>query len=140
VNVIHVSFRLDGPNRDFDVWFLPLVAAVRTADGCVVYDYSVDSVDPRRRYIFEAWESQAKLRAHQCAAAHVEMLALGTTVYGMSDLQICSWTDAGPVKRSTRRRTDEHVDGRGHLDTLIAGVQSRYLDGNRDRVLHRPER
>jgi len=124
--IVYVSFELDGDPVAFDAWFLPLVAATRETPGCVVYDYLEDPTNVRRRHMVEVWDSDASLAAHAGAAPHVEMLALGTVCHGMRDLEIHRWARADGYQYGTRRRTDEHVDGRDHLDELIAAVQARH--------------
>ena len=138
--IIYVSFQLDGDPQAFDSWFLPLVGQTRAATGCIAYDYSVDPVEPTRRYMFEAWSSDEALEAHHGAAEHVEMLALGTRVHGMRDLLIHRWDGLDQHRISTRRATDEHVDGREHVDALIAAVQARHHGSTgREAVLERSD-
>jgi len=126
VIIIYVSFQLDGAAQAFDSWFVPLVEQTRRADGCISYDYLIDRVESTKRYLFEAWSSEDALEAHHAAPEHVEMLALGTLVHGMRDLQIHRFDGLDRHRASTRRTTDEHVDGREHVDELITAVQARY--------------
>jgi quinol monooxygenase YgiN len=126
VIIIYVSFHLDGDAQAFDAWFLPLVEQTRSAAGCIAYDYSVDPVELKRRCMFEAWSSHEALDEHHAAPEHVEMLALGTLVHGMRDLRIDRWDGLDQHRVSTRHSTDEHVDGREHVDALIAAVQARH--------------
>jgi len=126
VIIVYVSFELDGDPIEFDAWFLPLVAETRGTPGCVVYDYLTDPANPSRRYMMEVWDSEATLAAHAAAPAHVEMLALGTMRHGMRDLDIHRWNGVDDYRHRTRGRTDEHVDGRDHVDELIAAVQGRH--------------
>jgi quinol monooxygenase YgiN len=140
VIIIYVSFQLDGDAQAFDSWFLPLVEQTRGAAGCVAYDYLVDPVEATRRYLFEAWSSDEALEAHHAAAEHVEMLALGTLAHGMRDLLIDRWDGLDQHRASTRRTTDEHVDGREHIDALIADVQARHhRSTGREAILERSD-
>jgi len=140
VIVIYVSFQLDGDVQAFESWFVPLLEQTRSAEGCVVYDYLVDPVEPKRRYMLEAWSSDEALEAHHAAPEHVEMLALGTLVHGLRDLRVHPFDGLDRHRVSTRRTTDEHVDGREHVDELITAVQARYHRSiGREAVLERSD-
>ena len=125
--IIYVSFEFDGDPAEFDAWFIPLVEETRASPGCTAYEYLVDPVRASRRYMFEVWESEAAATHHSGAPAHVEMLALGTAQFGMRDLRIERWDNPAVHKHSVRARTDEHVDGREHVDDLIAAIQREHF-------------
>ena len=125
--IIYVSFELESDPVEFDAWFMPLVEETRASAGCIAYDYLVDPVRRSRRYMFEVWDSDSAATRHSGAPAHLEMLALGTSRYGMRDLRIDRWDDPRRHKHSMRARTDEHVEGRDHVDELIASIQREHF-------------
>jgi quinol monooxygenase YgiN len=118
--VMHVSFEIEGETALLDAWIVPLVQRSRQASGCMLYEYLLDPEDPQKRRIIEVFESPEALAAHVGAPVHVEMLAEGSRVYGMRDLQIRQWNAAEGYRFTTRDRTDQQVDGRKHVDALIA--------------------
>jgi quinol monooxygenase YgiN len=123
--VMHVSFEVERDPALLDAWIVPLVQRARKVPGCMLYEYLIDPEDPRKRRIIEVFESAEALAAHLGAPVHVEMLAEGSRVYGMRDLQIHQWKAAEGYRFTTRERTDQHVDGREHVDALIAGYWER---------------
>ncbi len=69
--VIAGTFRVPSQNL---AAFLPhmeaMLAASRAEDGCLVYSYAQDVLDPGLIRVFEAWRDQAALDAH-IKAAHM---------------------------------------------------------------------
>lgn len=104
--VTHLSFTVD-PDRSeaFDRWFPPLVARTLTHAGCLGYDHLVDPARPGRHVLLEVWASDEALAGHTRTAEHAEIIQLGSARYGMRDLVLRQWRDAGDCLVTRRPRT-----------------------------------
>lgn len=119
--VTYVSFAVSDDRRDdFERWFIPLVEKTRSQTGCVAYDYLRDRERPGVGFMVEVWESPEAYAAHHSHPDHVEMLARGSSEFGMKDLQIHSWNDAQGYTLTDRSRTDSPVQGRDLVNRLVA--------------------
>jgi quinol monooxygenase YgiN len=125
--VNYVTFAVDTEDRAaFDSWYLRLVEAARQEDGCIVYDYLTDPSRPGRGITLAAWESEADLAAHRLHPSHIELMALGSTKWGMHDIKVHSWTEIGGYRTAERPRLDgpsEDNTGREAMHTLIKQYQ-----------------
>jgi quinol monooxygenase YgiN len=125
VIVVFVSFRVpDADRAAFDRWMAPLIEAARAEDGCVVYEYFTDPVDPGRGVMLEAWESAEALDAHSVHPAHVEMVAFGTQRWDMRDLAIHSWGDASAHAFASRPTIDVPAPGREAMMKAVKRLRS----------------
>jgi quinol monooxygenase YgiN len=122
--VTYVSFEIEpGRRADFETWFVPLVEKTRTQAGCVVYDYLLDPQSPATGRMVEIWASAEAYEAHHRHRDHIEMLARGSSDFGMKNLRIHLWTDAEGYSVSERARTDQSVPGRDVVNQLVAEYQ-----------------
>jgi quinol monooxygenase YgiN len=123
--ITYVSFSIaDGRRAEFENWFLPLVEKTRTQPGCLAYDYLYDPQRPEQGLMVEIWTSPEAYSAHHCHPDHIEMLARGSSEFGMTELQIHSWSDAQGYTLTDRARTDTPVQGRDLVNRLIAEYSS----------------
>ena len=123
--VTYVSFSIGGGRKaEFENWFLPLVEKTRTQTGCVAYDYLYDPQRPEQGLMVEIWASPEAYSAHHSHPDHIEMLARGSSEFGMTDLQIHSWSDAQGYTLTDRARTDSPVQGRDLVNRLVAEYTS----------------
>jgi quinol monooxygenase YgiN len=132
VIVIYVSFLVDGDLDDLDNWIIPLFQKERQEPGVVAYDYLIDQEQPTRRRVVEVFADRESAKHHVTSAAHIEMLALGSMVYGMRDFEMHVWGKAEQYRHSTRPRSDSHVDGREQAEQLISEFQRRYAESRQN--------
>ena len=102
----------------------PLIEAARAEEGCVLYEYFTDPVDPGRGVMLEAWESAEALAAHSVHPAHVEMVAFGTQRWGMRDFVIHVWGDASAHTFVSRPTIDVPVPGREAMMEAVEHLRS----------------
>jgi quinol monooxygenase YgiN len=122
--VTYVSFDIEPSRRDdFEAWFYPLVEKTRIQMGCVAYDYLPDPQQAGLGRMVEVWASPEAYRAHHSHPDHIEMLARGSSEFGMKDLRIHSWTEAQGYSLTDRTRTDDSVPGRDLVNKLVAEYQ-----------------
>jgi quinol monooxygenase YgiN len=130
--VVYVSFVVPTPNREqFDAWLRPLVEAARRETGCVTYDYLHDPQNPDRGQIVEIWQSKEDLDRHSVDPDHVEMVALGSIRWGMTDLHI-HVVAGGTHSYVEQDRIDVPAPGREAMQALVDVVQERYRSGVRN--------
>ena len=129
--VMYVSFLVDGDLDALDNWIIPLFQSERLQPGVVAYDYLIDPEHPARRRVVEVFADEKSARHHVTSPAHIEMLALGSMVYGMRDLDIHVWGEAEQYRHSTRPRSDSRVDGREQAGELISEFQRAYAERRR---------
>jgi quinol monooxygenase YgiN len=86
--IVMGSFRL--PLENFDV-ALPMmdkvIATTRNEDGCLLYAYSRDMVDPGLVRVSEQWRDRAALDAH-FQTPHMKVWATERVGLGLSDRDI----------------------------------------------------
>ena len=70
-----------------------MVAASRAEDGCVVYAYAEDLLEPGLIRVSEIWRDQAALDAH-ARSAHIQAWRAVWTGLGLHDRQLVAY-DAG---------------------------------------------
>jgi quinol monooxygenase YgiN len=83
-----------------DERYLELLAACRAEPGCLAYDLRIDPTDPRRRSLFQAWESPEAFQAHLVSPAHDQM-ANRDSPSPARDVQLMRWSDAEGFERLT---------------------------------------
>ena len=104
--VNHLSFSVAAAKQSaFDEWFPPLVQRTLSHSGCVGYDHLVDPNDPHHHFLIEVWASPEALEAHAKTAEHAEITRDGTALFGMHDLVLRRWADAGGFTITERPRT-----------------------------------
>jgi quinol monooxygenase YgiN len=120
--ISYVSFEIDPQKVEaFEEWFEPLVERTKQQhSGCVAYDYMLEPHDPERRLLVEVWATEADHAAHHSHEDHIEMLARGSSEFGMKNLRIHNWSQAEGYSFSTRARSDEPVPGREQLNELTS--------------------
>jgi quinol monooxygenase YgiN len=64
-----------------------MLAASRAEDGCLVYSYAVDVLEPGLVRVFEAWRDQAALDAH-FQAPHMADWRAAWPEFGVSDRRL----------------------------------------------------
>jgi quinol monooxygenase YgiN len=64
-----------------------MLAASRAEDGCLVYSYAVDVLEPGLVRVFEAWRDQAALEAH-FQAPHMAEWRAAWPEFGVSDRRL----------------------------------------------------
>jgi quinol monooxygenase YgiN len=119
VIVTYVTFEVTGDKRDFDDWFTLIVNQTKGSNGCVVYDYSVDPIDPSRCSIVEVWQSRGHRDANLTQPAHIEMVARGSRDFGMINFQAHYWSEAEGHAFVTRQRSEEVGTDRAELRRLV---------------------
>ena len=122
-----VSFYVDAPDLEaFDRWYIGLVEDAQKEPGCMVYEYMRDPRDARHCFMLAAWENEADIAAHRLHPSHVELLAFGSTRWGIRDLHRHSWADVGGHTASGRPRIDgSDLDGesRATMHALVSRLQ-----------------
>jgi quinol monooxygenase YgiN len=99
------QFDLVGDGDEFDAWYLPLADKMRALPGNVFYRLLHDPLDPNRRVVTEAWETEEAHLAHLIDPDHVEIIALGSE-QGMRNMYVHHWAQAdGHIERG-RERTE----------------------------------
>ena len=83
-----------------DERWVGLLAECRAEPGCLAYDFRIDPTDPRRRSLFQAWESAEAFQAHLVSPAHDKMVNRDTPTPNR-DVQLMRWSDAGGFERRT---------------------------------------
>jgi quinol monooxygenase YgiN len=120
VLVTYVTFDVDQRTEaEFDQWFATLVRAIRATKGCVVYDFLASPGLPGARAMVEVWESKADREAHLVLPAHIEMVARGSSDFGMCNLRAHYWEEAGQHRVIERPRSDSPVEGRDTMNRLV---------------------
>jgi len=121
--VNYVTFDVDTPDRaGFDAWYGKLVDDAKSEPGCIIYDYMSDPRSPTRGMILAAWESEDDIAAHRIHPSHVEIMALGSSEWGMHNFRIESFFEIGGHKVGERDRMDpanEPADVRDEIAELI---------------------
>jgi quinol monooxygenase YgiN len=64
-----------------------MLAASRAEDGCIVYSYAEDVIEPGLIRVFEAWRDQAAIDAH-FAAPHMATWRAAWPGFGVSDRRL----------------------------------------------------
>ena len=119
--VVHVEFDYVGDQRDeFQAWLLGFIAQYRREPGCLGYDLLIDPQDPNRHVIIEVWAHHDALEAHAIGSAHIEQRALTTLRWGVRDLRVRFWRDAGEMAESVIHETHQPVPGRDVMNQRIA--------------------
>jgi quinol monooxygenase YgiN len=130
--VTHLSFAVDADRSTaFDCWFPPLVARTQTHPGCLGYDHLVDPASPDRHVLLEVWASREALAGHTRTAEHAEIIQLGSTRYGMRDLVLRQWLDAGDCTITRRPRTTKELAVGPEVGTEAVRDGLGMLPGNR---------
>jgi quinol monooxygenase YgiN len=92
--VVYASFRVGHRDRAaFDAWLLPLIGRVRAQEGCTIYDYWLDPVQPERGVIFQAWESEEAFNRYSKGSEHTELVG-GCSRWSIDDTWTHWWQDA----------------------------------------------
>jgi quinol monooxygenase YgiN len=129
--VMYVSFEFDGDPDELDRWIIPLFQRERQEEGVLAYDYLIDPEHPRRRRVVEVFADAEATKHHLTSPAHVEMLALGSMVYGMRDFNIHLWGSAVEYRHTTRPRSDSSVPERELVHGLISNFQRQYAESRK---------
>ena len=104
--VTHLSFTVDADREeDFRRWFPPLVERTQAHAGCLGYEHLIDPARPGCHVLLEVWASQDALASHTRTPEHAEISRLGSTRYGMRDLVVRQWRDAGDCTITRRPGT-----------------------------------
>src|SRR5579864_5209679 len=128
--VIYGSFEVGTDDRAaFDEWHLSCVSIAQKEKGCVAYDYLHDPLHPERGVNVEIWETREDWQAHLLDPDHVEMMARASFEWGVRDLRVHFWLEAGGHQFGVRERTDTPMEGRGDLYERIAALQEGYRSG-----------
>ena len=126
--VNYVTFEVDTDDRSaFDQWYLRLVDDARQEDGCILYVYLTDPAHPTRGVTIAAWREEENIAAHRLHPSHIELVALGSTKWGMRDLTVHSFRDVGRYKVGSRERVDDEAVGeeaREEMHALIRAYQA----------------
>ena len=86
--IVMGSFRL--PAESFELaqpMMAKVIAATRAEDGCLLYAYSRDTIDPEVVRVSEKWRDHAALDAH-FQTAHMKVWAQERASLGLSDRDI----------------------------------------------------
>jgi len=135
--VNYVTFEVDTDDRDaFDRWYLRLVDDARQEDGCILYVYLTDPRHPTRGATIAAWRGEDDIAAHRLHPSHIELLALGSTKWGMRDITVHSFRDVGRYQVGGRARVDAEAGdkaGRAQMHALIRAYQAALPPDGEDR-------
>jgi quinol monooxygenase YgiN len=119
---IYCTFEVPEESRAaFDDWFLGLAQECQREEGCIAYDYLQNPQHPGRCTLFEAWDGDEHFQAHLYFHAHVDMIAFGTSRWGMRNIVVHTWREGGYAKRELTS-TEQAVD-----EQLLAVVRERQL-------------
>lgn len=67
-----------------------MLAASRAEDGCLVYSYALDLVEPGVVRVFEAWRDPAALEAH-FQTPHMAAWRAAWPAFGVSDRRLIAY-------------------------------------------------
>jgi quinol monooxygenase YgiN len=96
VVVSYTTFAVASASRaEFDEWFSAVAAECEQEEGNLFYRYHLDPGKPGGGILVQAWETEAHLDRHRTYWAHVDIVAFGTSRYGMTDLEVDWWSDEG---------------------------------------------
>jgi quinol monooxygenase YgiN len=122
----HVTFDIGPDLHGFEKWYLPLAAQIASHEGCLTYQYLRDPVGPRRGVVVEVWASAEAHAAHATNPVLIEILALGSELWGLRDLVVRQWRSAEDYREAQSPRTDV-ARGDDEVDGLVAAFQRQYL-------------
>jgi quinol monooxygenase YgiN len=106
--VNYVSFEVPVDRQPaFEEWFSGVAERSRRQKGCIAYDYLVDPFDETRCCTVEVWQTSQDHGAHCADPDYDEMLARGSSEFGMADLRVRNWRDAEGYSETIWHRTDD---------------------------------
>lgn len=134
--VNYVTFEVDTDDREaFDQWYLRLADDARQEDGCILYVYLKDPRHPTRGVTVAAWRGEEDIAAHRLHPSHIELLALGSTKWGMRNITVHSFRDVGQYSVGSRTQVDgkgEDEASRVRMHSLIRAYQAALPPGDED--------
>ena len=125
----YVTFEVDTDDREaFDEWYGRLAEDARQEEGCILYVYLKDPHRPTRGVTVAAWRSEEDIAAHRQHPSHIELVALGSSKWGMRDMTVHSFRDVGDYRVSTRPAIDAEAGtndaGRQEMHDLVQAFLS----------------
>jgi quinol monooxygenase YgiN len=104
MHVYYCTFELPRDDREaFNDWMIEITRRCQSQDRCVIYEYVTNPARPDEGALMAAWADREAMDKHRIFEAHVEMAALGSSRYGMRNLNMHVWSDA-------RGHAEEHFD------------------------------
>jgi quinol monooxygenase YgiN len=89
--IVAGTFRVPPENLDA-IWphLTTVITATRAEDGCLVYSYGKDAVEPSLIRVFEVWRDQASVDAH-FQTAHMKTWQAERAKFGLFDRRITAY-------------------------------------------------
>jgi quinol monooxygenase YgiN len=122
----YVTFEIGPDVPGFEAWYLPLAAQIASHPGCVTYQYLKDPLAPRKGVVMEVWASAEAHAAHAINPVLIEILALGSELWGLRELLVRQWRSAEDYREAQSARTDGHR-GNEEVESLVAIFQRNYF-------------
>jgi quinol monooxygenase YgiN len=117
--VNYVIFDVETDDRvAFDAWYRRLAEDAQREPGCIAYDYLTDPAHPTGGAVVAAWETEEDIARHRLHPSHVELMALGSSKWGMRNIRRHSFTNIGNYSVSARPALDDRAEPEANREEM----------------------